>query len=294
MYFFLVGLTLIFGMSNGIAQEVYGAKGLFPIYDANGQWLIFDKTSLPGGAQSLKPGGRFLVIGSAGAEIFEVVRASNAFGGACSARKPIRLRTGILKGSQKSVVDPILAIKVAANFSLRGSHATYQLLRNEVSETLYQTISTALTAAIIDETSSGGFRFKADDEGAVDFRRDPRPEKIAVKIDFAAKVPLAGLPSAMILITSAQISNSSRRCLRLANADKLIGDCLEMPSDLMAETGLLHFATYDPAGKGNPLLLGYTTEAPLWGHERWGFALRASGPKLILHDAMDPRCREGF
>ena len=98
----------------------------------------------------------------------------------------------------------------------------------------------------------------------------------------------------MVLVTGAQISNSFRRCLRLADGDKLIGDCVEMPSDLMAETALLRFVSYDPSGKGGPLLLAYTKDAPLWGHERWGFALRSSGARLFLRDAMDPRCREGF
>ena len=77
-------------------------------------------------------------------------------------------------------------------------------------------------------------------------------------------------------------------------ARKLIGDCVEMPSDLMAETALLRFVSYDPSGKGSPLLLAYTKDMPLWGHERWGFALRSSGARLFLRDAMDPRCREGF
>ena len=62
----------------------------------------------------------------------------------------------------------------------------------------------------------------------------------------------------------------------------------------MAETAQLRFVSYDPSGKGGPLLLAYSKEAPLWGHERWGFALRAAGARLFLRDAMDPRCREGF
>ena len=47
-------------------------------------------------------------------------------------------------------------------------------------------------------------------------------------------------------------------------------------------------------GGGNPYVLAFTPEEPLWGHERWGFVVRASGPRLFLTDAMDRRCREGF
>ena len=67
-----------------------------------------------------------------------------------------------------------------------------------------------------------------------------------------------------------------------------------MPHDLMAETAQLRFVAYDPSGKGSPFLLAYTRGEPLWGHERWGFQLTAKGPRLFLHDALDPRCRESF
>ena len=67
-----------------------------------------------------------------------------------------------------------------------------------------------------------------------------------------------------------------------------------MPHDLMAETAQLRFVAYDPGGKGSPFLLAYTRGEPLWGHERWGFVLRASGARLFLRDALDPGCREGF
>jgi hypothetical protein len=276
------------------AQDKYGAKGLFPAYDVGGHWLIFDKTSEPGGNDGLRPGGRFLLIGSAGADVFSVAHSSAAFGGACRRKKPARLRAAILKGPRASVGDPILALKVPASFSLKGSRAVFTPLPNSVSEPVYQTFGSALNAATIHEAQSGLFKFLPADDGANSFLADPKPEKISLKIDFAAPVTVAGLKAPMVLVTGAQISNSFLRCLRLADGDKLIGGCVEMPSELMAETALLSFVSYDPSGKGNPLVLAYTKQAPLWGHERWGFALRSTGARLFVRDAMDPRCREGF
>jgi hypothetical protein len=276
------------------AQDEYGARGLFPVYDVGGHWLVYDKTTGAGGSQALKPGGGFLLIGSDGADLFAVAHASAAYGGVCRKKKPARLRAAILSGPRASVGDPILALKVPATFSLKGSRAVYAPLPNAVGEPVYQALGAALSVATVAEAKSGVFRFKLDDEGAIAFLADPKPEKISLKIDFAAPTKIAGLTAPMVLVTGAQISNSFRRCLRLADGDKLIGDCVEMPSDLMAETALLRFVTYDPSGKGSPLLLAYTKDAPLWGHERWGFALRSSGARLFLRDAMDPRCREGF
>jgi hypothetical protein len=276
------------------AQDEYGAKGLFPVYDVGGHWLIYDKTTRAGASQALRPGGRFLLIGSAGADLFTVAHVSAAFGGACRRKKPARLRAAILRGPRASVGDPILALKVPAGFSLKGSRAEYQALPNAVGEPVYQALGGALSDAVVAEAKAGSFRFKPDDDGAAAFLADPKPEKVSIKIDFAAPVKIAGLTAPMVLVTGAQISNSFRRCLRLADGDKLIGGCVEMPSDLMAETALLRFVSYDPSGRGGPLVLAYTKEAPLWGHERWGFALRASGARLFLRDAMDPRCRAGF
>jgi hypothetical protein len=276
------------------AQDEYGAKGLFPVYNVGGHWLIYDKTTGKGGSSALHPGQNFLLIGSSGADVFAVAHASAAYGGACRVRKPLRLRAAILSGPRSRVGDPILALKVPADFTLKGSRAVYEALPNAVDEPVYQALGSALTAATLAEAKSGSFRFKPDDEGAAAFLADPKPEKILLKIDFAAKTKIAGLAAPMVLVTGAQISNSFRRCLRLVDGDKLIGDCVEMPSDLMAETALLRFVSYDPSGRGGPLLLAYTKDAPLWGHERWGFALRAAGARLFVRDAMDPRCREGF
>lgn len=277
-----------------LAQDQYGAKGLFPVYDVGGHWLIYDKTTEAGGSQGLRPGGSFLLIGSDGADLFAVAHASAAYGGACRKKKPVRLRAAILKGPRASVGDPILALKVPAGFSLKGSRAEFLALPNAVGEPVYQALGAALNAATIMEAKAGVFKFLAVDDGANAFLANPKPENISLKIDFAAPVKIAGLTAPMVLVTGAQISNSFLRCLRLADGDKLIGGCVEMPSDLMGETALLRFVSYDPGGRGSPLLLAYTKDAPLWGHERWGFALRAAGARLFLRDAMDPRCRAGF
>ncbi len=103
-----------------------------------------------------------------------------------------------------------------------------------------------------------------------------------------------GLHDPFVFVEESGISASSRRCVRLADGDKLIGGCAEMPRALMAETDLLEFVSYDPSGGGTPLLLAFTKSTPLWGDERWGYVVGAKGPRLFLMDAMDIRCRESF
>lgn len=276
------------------AQEEYGARGVFPVYDVGAQWAVFDKTGKRGGAAALAPGGTFLVVGSEGAGVFSLARSSPTYGGACRGHRPERLRAGLLKGPRSQVGAPVIAVKVAEGFSLKGSRAVYKALPNSVDEPLYKRLGPALQAAAAEEARAGAYAFKPDDAGGAAFLVDPKPEKVALKIDWAAPVTLEGVPDTVALVTGAQISSSYRRCLRLAQGDKLLGGCAPMPHDLMTETQLLRFVLYDPSGRGQPLLLAYTSAEPLWGHERWGFALKASGPKLILRDAMDPRCRAGF
>jgi hypothetical protein len=276
------------------AADAYGAKGLFPVYAVGGRWLIYDKTSSEAASRSLRPGSRFLLIGSRDAAVFDAAHATAAFGGICRKRKPARLRAAVLSGPRKTVGDPILAIKVPRGFTLKGSRAVYRALPNVVDESVYKDLQTAIASATVREAESGAFRLKPGDEGARAFLGAPDPAKILIKIDYAARPDVAGLKHPLVLVTGAQISNSFRRCLRLADGGRLIGDCVEMPSDLMAETALLRFVSYDPSGGGSPLLLAYTKTAPLWGHERWGFVLRKSGARLFLRDAMDPRCRSSF
>ena len=276
------------------AQDAYGARGLFPVYKSGNQWVIFDKPRVSGQIKDLLPGARFLVVGSAGADLFVVARSSPTYGAACRQKKPLRLRAALLKGPRSSVGDPVMAIKVPDDFALKGSAAVYQSLASVVDEPLYKSLGAALGAASVDEAKSGGYKFRSDDEGAASFLADPKPEKVALKIDFAARPRVAGLKDPVALVTGAQISSSFRRCLRLADGDKLIGPCVEMPHDLMAETAQLSFVAYDPSGKGSPFLLAYSKGEPLWGHERWGFVLRASGARMFLRDALDPSCRAEF
>lgn len=276
------------------AQDEYGARGIFPVYDVGAQWAVFDKTVKKGAASTLAPGGTFLVVGADGGGLFTLARSSPTYGGACRANKPARLRAGLLKGPRSAVGAPVIAVKVTDGFSLKGSRAAYKALPNATDEPLYKRLMPALLAAAAAEAKEGAYRFKPDDEGAAAFLADPKPEKIALKIDWASPVELAGLKDTVALVTGTQISSAYRRCLRLAHADRLLGGCVEMPHDLMAETALLRFMVYDPSGKGQPFLLAYTPLEPMWGHERWGFALKPAGPRLFLRDTMNPRCREGF
>lgn len=277
----LVCLVLCALARRSVAQDAYGSKGLFPVYESGGTWLIYDKTTPKGASRALAPGARFLVVGSNGADLFSVARTSATYGGLCRAGKPARLRASILKGMRKNVGDPILAIKVAEDFSLRGSKARYEDLPNGVNEEVYEALGSALSSAVVEEAKAGG--------------AEPKASEIPLKIDYAARPKVAGLAAPLVLVTGAQVDNVFRRCLRLADGDKLLGGgCVEMPSDLMAETALLRFISYDPSGRGSPFLLAYTKQAPLWGHERWGFILRSSGARLFLRDSLDPRCREGF
>ncbi len=276
------------------AQDGYGARGLFPVYQSGNQWLIFDKPRAAGTANDLMPGSKFLVVGNTGADLFIVARTSPTYGAACRNKKPVRLRAALLKGPRAGVGDPVLAIKVPDSFVMKGSRAHYAALVNMVDEPLYQRLGSTLTASAVEEVKSGAYRFRPDDEGSAAFLADPKPENVTLKIDFAAHPKVAGLAAPTALVTGTQISSAYRRCLRLADGDKLIGSCVEMPHVLMAETAQLSFVAYDPGGKGSPFLLAYTRGEPLWGHERWGFVLRAAGARLFLHDTLNPGCREGF
>jgi len=290
----LVLLAVVALAPRASAQDGYGARGLFPVYKSGNQWVIFDKPRKGPGAKELLPGSKFLIVGSLGADLFVVGRTSATYGGLCRNKKPLKLRAALLKGPRATVGEPVMAIKVPDSFQLKGSNARYDALDNKVDEPLYALLGSTLTAAALEEGKAGAYRFREDDEGSAAFLADPKPEKIAMKIDFAAHPPVAGLASPTALITDAQISSSHRRCLRLADGDRLLGRCVEMPHDLMSETAQLRFIAYDPGGNGSPFLLAYTRGEPLWGHERWGFILRKSGARMFLRDAMDPRCRDGF
>ena len=144
------------------------------------------------------------------------------------------------------------------------------------------------------DIQGGVFRFKLADNPAPEFLDNPPADKIAVRIEFASGVNLRGPAAPLVLVERTQVLGTYRRCLRLADGGNLMGECVEMPHDLRVETALLSFVSYDPKGKGRPYLLGFTSQPPLWGHERWGFALQPAGPKPFLMEAMDVRCREAF
>jgi hypothetical protein len=276
------------------AQEQYGAKGIFPVYESAPQWVIFDKRPSKKTPTPIGPGERFLVVGSRGAEVFEVKRDSGTYGGMCRGRRPLKLRAGLLVGPRGKVGRPIIGIHVPETFSLKGSHAVYKALKNEVSEDSYQKLEGPVKAAVLKDAADGSFRLKADDPAAEQFIKEPKAELVQTKIDFGAALPVSGLGEPFVFVEESQIGAASRRCLRLAVEDRLIGGCAEMPRALMAETELLQFVAYDPSGKGSPFLMAFTKTPPLWGDERWGFVVRSNGPRLFLVDAEDPRCRAGF
>jgi hypothetical protein len=209
----------------------------------------------------------------------------------------LRLRAAPLNGPRDVVGRPIIGIKVSPKFNLKGSRAVYRNLPDKVGESTYAALDSALRKAAVNDLSAGRFPLKSDDEAAHAIQQNPQPDKFQVKIDFGSPLPISGLPGAFVLVEESEVSASSRRCLRLANGDQLVGDCAEMPRALMAETAKtasLEFVAYDPSGGGSPFLLALTKTTPLWGDERWGFVLRPTGPRLFLKDAMDIRCREGF
>ncbi|MDE1977309.1 MAG: hypothetical protein KGI84_08645 [Elusimicrobia bacterium] len=277
------------------APEPYGSKGIYPIYESGGQWLIFDKN--PGPRQSALLGipQRYLVIGSQGSGVFWIARDSSSYGGACKESRPIPLRTALLRGPRSLVGHPIIGIHVPQNFSLKGSRAIFRALSNGASDPSYQNLYPVLEAKTVEEIKQG---IVAVDFSTAVFSQNsaysgPKPQVQAV-IDFATKIPIKGLMNSSVLVTESTVGNKTWRCLREADGGQLVGGCARMPRKLMAETDLLQFVSYDPGGNGHPFLFAYTKETPLWGNERWGFVLGPDGPRVFLMDAMDIRCREGF
>lgn len=279
----VLALTILVSLAR--AQLGYGDKGIFPVYEESGQWVVFDKR--PAKPSPLARGRRFLVIGTEGAQVFEVARTSGTFAGACREHKPYRLKAALLKGRRSSIGRPLIAKLVAGDFTPRGSRARYLSLKSQVGETTYAGLTKPLRESALSDARSGAF--KLEDPAA-----PVKPEQVLVKIDFGAKLAVAGLKDPFVFVEETQIGAATRRCLRLADGDQLIGACAEMPRVLLAETDLLEFTAYDPAGQGAPYLLASTKTTPKWGDERWGFVVRSTGPRLFLFDAMDPLCRAGF
>lgn len=292
MHALLCALLWLWAPAPAHAQEEYGAKGLYPVYETGGQWLIFDKNPKKG-MSALALGNRFLVVGSAGAEVFEVARTSATYGGICRNKKPARLRAALLRGPRRGIGSPILGIAVPRTFTIKGSRARYTALENGVGEHTYHTLDSALKDSALSEVKNGMFAFKLDEDTAA-VSAGLTTDKIITKIDFGAKLLVKGLSEPFFLVEGTQISATYRRCLRLSEGPQLIGGCVEMPHALMSETTSLRFVSYDPSGQGQPYLLAYSSGSPKWGDERWGFIIRGGGPRLFLADAMDIRCRDQF
>ncbi len=276
----------------------YGDKGIYPVYALGSQWVIFDKAAKSGRRRKdLRPGNRLLIVGTKGAAPFDVRGSSKTYGGACQGHIPVPLRAALLEGPRPTVGEPVMAIRLPRGFRFQGSRARYAELSNRVGEDLYQRWLPGLRDKLREELASGGLRLRLEDDPGEAGRRERLDELaagMAVKIDAAFRVEIAGLSDAWAFVEGVQILGTYRRCVRLADGNRLIGECAPMPHDLMAETSRLGFLSYDPSGRGRPLLLARTREQPLWGHERWGFALKPSGPEAVLADAMDVRCREAF
>jgi len=174
------------------------------------------------------------------------------------------------------------------------SQALFTPLKNEVGESVYKKLDFAIRKTNVSDLKEGAFPILPDDQDGAALAREADPLRLQMKVDFASPVQVKGLKDPLVLIEGTQVSNSYRRCLRLFEDKEPLGGCVEMPHVLMTETRQLDFVAYDPSRAGSPFVFAYTTEAPLWGHERWGFQVNAQGAKLFLRDALDPKCREGF
>lgn len=268
--------------------------GIFAVYPAGGRWMLVEREG------SAKPtqGARFVVIGSKGAGEFRAEKASKTWEAACDGGKRAARRAWLLTAADaadfKRVGTPVIAILLKPGAAFQASKARFSALKNEASEPLYQRLEKTLRAAAAAELASGEFQMDIGDEEGHRTAANPDPEKIRLKLDFAARVKLAGREDALVVVDGAEYSRSYRRCLRVVDGAEAVGSCVEMPHELMAETAALDFVAYDPARSGKPFILAYTEKAPLWGHERWGVQNTAGGPKLFLRDALDPRCRDSF
>ena len=267
---------------------------IFAVYAAAGRWMLIERE----GSAKPGPGSNFVVIGSRGLGEFRAERATKTWEAACENGKKVPRRGWLLGGGDANaftrVGTPVIAILLKPGAHFNSSRAHFSPLKNQAGEPLYQRLEKALKAAVLTELLSGEFQMEIGDEEGHRTAANPDPDKIRLKIDFAARLKLAGFEDPLVLVDGAEYSRSARRCLRLVDGDKLVGPCVEMPHELMAETAALNFVAYDPSRSGKPFVLAFTEKGPLWGHERWGFQNTAKGPKLFLRDALDPRCRESF
>lgn len=268
--------------------------GIFAVYAVGGRWMLVEREG------SAKPsrGSNFVVIGSRGLGEFQADRASKTWEAACEGGKKVPKRAWLLGGSDaqdfKRVGTPIIAILLKPGAKFQSARARFSALKNEAGEPLYKRIEGALKGAVSAELASGEFQMDIGDEEGHRTAASPDPDKIRLKIDFAARLQLAGFEDPLLVVDGAEYSRSYRRCMRLLDGETVVGPCVEMPHELMAETAALDFVAYDPSRSGKPFILALTEKSPLWGHERWGFQTTPKGPKAFLRDSLDPRCRDSF
>ncbi|MBI5596600.1 MAG: hypothetical protein HY928_10970 [Elusimicrobia bacterium] len=278
----------------GLAPAGSRVPGIYAVYQAAGRWMLIDRD----GKKGLQAGSNLVVIGSHGLGQFQIERSSRTYSAACEGSRPVARRAWLLGGKDakafKQVGTPVIAILLKPGAAFDSRRARFTALKNEVSEPLYKKLDASLRAAVAADLGAGVFQMDLGDEEGHKTASKPDPEKIRLKIDFAARLKLDGLQDGTILVEGAEYSRSYRRCLRMVDGGSPVGPCVEMPHELMAETAALEFVAYDPARSGRPFLLAFTEKAPLWGDERWGFQTTPEGPKLFLRDALDPRCRDAF
>lgn len=270
--------------------------GIYPVYESGGRWILVEHP--PGRRRTARQGTVVLVIGSRGTAPFYLSRSTRSYEIGCRARRPVPKLAYLLSAKSaknfKDVGTPIIAIKLKKGARYDSSGGGFRALKNAVGDETYKLLERKVRGAIMDDLRGGRFQIKPGDERGHLLARNPNPENIQIKFDFFSKIRYRGMKKASVLVEGAQVSRSYRRCLRLIAGSDPVGDCAEMPHELMVETRQLRFVSYDPARRGRPFLFAYTQGAPLWGHERWGFRITDTGPKLFLRDALDPRCRASF
>lgn len=268
--------------------------GIFAVYSMGTRWMLVEREGSAKPAQ----GSNFVVIGSRGLGEFRVDKATKTWEAACENGKKVPRRGWLLGGGDAKafsrVGTPVIAILLKPGARFESSRAQFSALKNQAGEPLYQRLEKSLKAAILSELRSGEFQMELGDEEGHRTAANPDPDKIRLKIDFAARLKLSGFSDPVVIVDGAEYSRSARRCLRLVDGDQVVGPCVEMPHELMAETAALDFVAYDPSRSGKPFVLAFTEKPPLWGHERWGFQNTGKGPRLFLRDALDPRCRDSF
>ncbi|MFH2202374.1 MAG: hypothetical protein ABIJ96_04625 [Elusimicrobiota bacterium] len=271
--------------------------GIYPVYEAGGRWMLVDREPQMS-RRRVRQGSLLAVIGSSGVDVFRVGGTTRTWIAACEGRHPVPRTAYLLTaGSAKkfaAVGTPIIALLLPKGKTFDKKRSWFYPLRNEVKEQTYQKLQDAIRAAVVSDLRSGAFQIDVTDEKGHAFAKDPDPQAVQFKIDFGSKIRYLGFADAFVLVEGTQISQTYRRCLRMFNGIKPMGDCEEMPHELNVETRQMQFVAYDPNRRGRPYIFAYTKTQPLWGHERWGFRITDQGPELFMRDALDPRCRAGF